>query len=115
MAFSNFMSKKRYNVNKRVMRFVFAITCPLTYHLSQTLHLYAIGAFKMSSYYCIKVVKERKGLSCIYEKCVSSPVLFLCMIFVEITFCPSINLEQPVMVLVHFSYVFIKYVAKCAT
>ena len=50
------------------MRFIFAITCPLTYHLSQTLHLYAISAFKISSYYCIKVVKERKGLSCIYKK-----------------------------------------------
>ena len=84
------------------MRFIFAITCPLTYHLSQTLHLYAIRAFKISSYYCIKVVEERKGLSCIYEKYVFSPVLFLCMIFVEITFCPSINLEQSVMVLVLF-------------
>ena len=84
------------------MRFIFAITCPLTYHLSQTLHLYAISAFKISSYYCIKVVKERKGLSCIYEKYVFSPVLFLRMMFVEITFCPSINLEQPVMVLVLF-------------
>ena len=59
------------------MRFIFAITCPLTYHLSQTLHLYAISAFKISSYYCIKVVKERIGLSCIYEKYVFSLVLFL--------------------------------------
>ena len=39
---------------------------------------------------------------CLYEKYVFSLVLFLCMIFVEITFCPSINLEQPVMVLVFF-------------
>ena len=34
-----------------------------------------------------------------------SLVLFLCMIFAEILFCPSINLEQPVTVLVLFSYV----------
>ena len=77
------------------MRFIFAITCPLTYHLSQTLHLYAIRDMQ-------KVVKERKGLSYIYKKYDFSPVLFVCMIFVEITFCPSINLEQPVMVLVFF-------------
>ena len=40
-----------------------------------------------------------------FEKYVFSPVLFLGMIFAEVTFCPSINLEQPVMVLVLFSYV----------
>ena len=43
-----------------------------------------------------------EGFSCLYEKYVSSPVFFLCMIFAEITFCPSINLEQPVMVLALF-------------
>ena len=36
---------------------------------------------------------------------VFSPDLFLGMIFAEIRFCPSINLEQPAMVLVLFSYV----------
>ena len=99
---SSIFLRKRYNVNKRVMRFIFSITCPLTYHLSQTLLLHAISAFKISLYYCINVVKERKGLSCIFEKYVFSPVLFLCMIFVEITFCPSINLAQLVKVLVVF-------------
>ena len=39
------------------------------------------------------------------KKYVFSPVLFLCMIFAKIPFCPSINLEQPVMVLALFSYV----------
>ena len=70
LAFSNFLSKKRYNLS--------------SYHLSQTLHVYAISAFKVLSYYCIKVVQEKqKGFFCLYEKYVFSPVLFLCMIFVE--------------------------------
>ena len=46
-----------------------------------------------------------EGFFCLCEKYVFFPVLFLCMIFAEITFCPSINLEQPVMVLDLFSYV----------
>ena len=48
---------------------------------------------------------EKNGFFCLYEKYVFSPVLFICTIFAEITFCPSINLEQPVVVLVLFSYV----------
>ena len=51
-----------------------------------------------------------KGFFCLYEKSVFSPVPFLCMIFAEITFCPSINLEQPVMVLVLF---FLRYQLIC--
>ena len=70
---ANFLSKKRYNVNKRTLRFIFANYLS-SYHSSQTLHLYAISAFK----------------------------IFLCVIFAEITFCPSINLKQPVMVLIFF-------------
>ena len=70
---ANFLSKKRYNVNKRTLRFISANYLS-SYHLSQTLHLYAISAFK----------------------------IFLCVIFVEITFCPSIKLKQPVMVLLFF-------------
>ena len=46
--------------------------------------------------------QNKKGSFSLYEKHVFSPVLFLYMIFAEITFCPSINLEQPVMVLVLF-------------
>ena len=49
--------------------------------------------------------REKEGFFCLYEKYVSSRVLFLCMIFAEITLCPSINLEQLVMALVLFSYV----------
>ena len=52
----------------------------------------------------------RKGFSCLYEKYVFSPLPFLCMIFAEITFCSSINLEQPVMVLVLF---FLTYQLSC--
>ena len=70
---ANFLSKKRYNVNKRTLRFIFA-NYMSSYHLSQTLHLYAISAFK----------------------------IFLCVIFAKITLCPSINLKQPVMVLIFF-------------
>ena len=47
-------SKKRYNnVNKRVTIFIFAdyLSC---YYESQALHLYAISALKISSYYLIK-------------------------------------------------------------
>ena len=51
-----------------------------------------------------------KGFFCVYEKYVFSPVPFLCMTFAEITFCSSINLEQPVMVLVLF---FLTYRLSC--
>ena len=91
------VSKKRYNVNKRITRFIFAG------HLCNK-------RIQNSSYYFIKVgfsskKKKKKRFSCLYEKYVFSPVLFFGMIFAEITFCPSIKLEQPVMVLVLFSYV----------
>ena len=46
-----------------------------------------------------------KGFSLLYEKYVSCPVRVSCMIFAEITFCPSTNLKQPVIVLVLFLYV----------
>ena len=36
---------------------------------------------------------KNRGFFCLYENYVFSPVPFLCMIFAEITFCPSINLE----------------------
>ena len=52
----------------------------------------------------------KKGFFCLYEKYVFSPVPFLCMIFAEITFCSSINLEQPVMVLV---LLFLTYQLSC--
>ena len=51
---------------------------------------------------------QKKGFFFLYEKYVFSPVLLLYMIFAEITFCPSINLEQPVVTLVLFSYVSVK-------
>ena len=109
LAFCNFLSKERNNTKRRILRFIFANDLS-SYHLSQTLHLCAISAFKISSYYCIKVrccccfCCFFKGFSCLqlYENYVFSPVLFLCMIFPEITFCPSINLEKPVMVLIIF-------------
>ena len=115
LAFSNFLSKKRYNVSKRVMRFIFAITCPLTYHLSQTLHLYAISAFKISSYYCIKVVKERKGLSCINKK-----IRFLSrslrMHDLRGNYILSLNKPRTTSYgLRFFPYVLTKCVGKCAT
>ena len=47
--------KIRYNnVNKRITIFIFADYLS-SYYESQALHLYAIGAFKISSYYLIKV------------------------------------------------------------
>ena len=114
------MSKKRYNnVNKRITIFIFADYLS-SYYESQALHLYAVSAFKISSYYLIKVcflfcfcfcsVSFKKRFFCLYEKYVFSPVPFLCMIFAEITFCPSKNLEQPVMVLVLF---FLTYQLRC--
>ena len=50
--------------------------------------------------------EKTEGFSAYMKTTFSLPSPFLCMIFAEITFCPSINLEQPVMVLVlFFSYV----------
>ena len=97
------MSKKRYNnVNKRITIFIFADYLS-SYYERQALHLYAIRAFKISSYHLTKVcVFFLKRVFCLYENYVFSPVPFLCMIFAEITFCPSINLEQPVMILLLF-------------
>ena len=109
------MSKKRYNnVNKGITIFIFTDYL-LSYHESQALHLYAISAFKICSYYLIKVcffcfVFLKKGFFCLYEKYVSFPVPFLCMIFAEIAFCPSINLQQSVIVLVLF---FLTYQLSC--
>ena len=115
------MSKKRYNnVNKRITIFIFADYLS-SYYESQALHLYAMSAFKFSSYDSIKVCFFyflffwvlfflKKGFFCLYEKYVFSPVPFSCMIFAEITFCSSINLEQPVMVLALF---FLTYQLSC--
>ena len=57
-------------------------------HLSQILHVYAISAFKISSYYCIKV--------CFFI------FLLIFMTFAGIAFCPSVNLEQQVILLILF-------------
>ena len=113
------MSKKRYNnVNKRISIFIFADYLS-SYYESQARHLYAISAIQISSYYLIKVCGFffvlfcfylKKGFFCLYEKYVFSSVPFLCIIFAEITFCSSINLEQPVMVLVLF---FLTYQLSC--
>ena len=46
------MSKERYNVNKRITRFIFADYLFSCYY-SQALQLYAISAFKIASYYFI--------------------------------------------------------------
>ena len=48
------VSTERYNVNKRITRFIFAVYL-FPYYLSQTLHLYAISALKIPSYYFIEV------------------------------------------------------------
>ena len=49
---------------------------------------------------------KKKGFFCLYEKYAFSLVLFLCMIFTEITFCPSIKPKtSSYVVLVLFSYV----------
>ena len=109
------VSKKRYNdVNRRITIFISADYLS-SYCKSQALHLYAISAFKISSYYFIKVCLLRlflffKGFSAYVKNTFSVPAPLLCMIFAEITFCPSINLEQPVMVLVLF---FLTYQLSC--
>ena len=115
------MSKKRYNnVNKRITIFIFADYLRLSsYYESQALHFYVISAFKISScslikicffLFCFGFFFFKKGFFCLYEKYVFPPVPFVCMIFAEITFCSSINLEQPVMVLVLF---FLTYQLSC--
>ena len=43
---ANFLSKKRCNVNKTILRFIFANYLS-SYHLSQTVHLYVISEFKI--------------------------------------------------------------------
>ena len=48
------------------MRFIFANYLS-SYHYSQTLRLYAISAFKISSYYCIQVWIFL-GFSCLHLK-----------------------------------------------
>ena len=116
------VSKKRYNnVNKRITIFIFADYLS-SYYESQARPSLCNNAFKISSYYLIKVCVFcfvlflcfffflKKGFFCLYEKYVFSPVPFLCMIFAEMTFCSSINLEQPVMVLVLF---FLTYQLSC--
>ena len=56
--------KERYNnVNKRITIFTFADYLS-SYYESQALHLYAITAFKISSYYLMKVCY---GLSCLFS------------------------------------------------
>ena len=60
-------------------------------------------------FYCLQ--KKKKGFPAYMQKKVFAPVLFLGMIFAEITLCPSINLEQPVMVLVFFF--FLTYQLSC--
>ena len=102
------MSKN--NVNKRITIFIFADYLS-SYYESQARHLYAISAFKISSYYLINLCFfPFKGFFFLYEKYVFSHVSYLCMIFAEITFCSSINLKQPVMVLVLF---FLTYHLSC--
>ena len=107
------MSKKRYNnVNKRITIFIFADYLS-SYYESHVRHLYAISAFKVSSYFLIKVCVfffGKKKFFCLYEKYVFSPVPFLSSTFAEITFCSSINLEQPVMALALF---FLTYQLSC--
>ena len=56
-------------------------------------------------FYCLQ--KKKKGFPAYMQKKVFAPVLFLGMIFAEITLCPSINLEQPVMVLVFFFFSYV--------
>ena len=52
----------------------------------------------------------KKGFFSLYEKYVSFPVPFLCMIFAEITFSSLINLEQALTALVLF---FLTYQLSC--
>ena len=74
------MSKKQYNnVNKRITIFIFANYLS-SYYESQARHLYAISAFKISSYCLIKVSVFffwKKGFFSLYEKYVflSRPLL----------------------------------------
>ena len=111
------MAKKRYNtVNKRITKFIFADYLS-SYYKSQARHLYAISAFKISWSYLIKVCGFfclffflKKGFFSLYEKYVSFPVPFLCMIFAEITFSSLINLEQALTALVLF---FLTYQLSC--
>ena len=123
------MSKKRYNnVNKRITIFVFADYAVLLLRKSSSTSLcnkriqnflvlldksmfFGRFFFLLFVLFCFFLpFFLRNGFSCLYEKYVFSPVPFLCMIFAEITFCSSINLEQPVMVSVLF---FLTYQLSC--
>ena len=62
------LSKKWYNnVNKRITIFIFADYLS-SYYESQALHLYAISAFKISSFFLIKVCFFCFVLFCFFEK-----------------------------------------------
>ena len=52
------VSKERYNVNKRITRFRFADYL-FSYDLSQTLHLYAISAFKIMFLFLVFYFKKK--------------------------------------------------------
>ena len=96
--------KERYNVNEI---YICRLLVPLLLKSNSTslcnkrIENFLILLYKSMFF----VFLGKKAFFCLYEKYVYSHVFFLCMIFAEITFCPSINLEQPVMVLVLFSYV----------
>ena len=74
----------------------------MTYSLTTKVKLYISVQYAHPKFAGFTVQKSLyfRGFSFLYE----NYVFFLCMIFAEIAFCPSINLKQPVMVFFFFTY-----------
>ena len=104
------MSKKRYNnVNKNICRLLVLLLrkSSSTSLCNKRIQNFLVLLDKSMGFFLVFFdffffFFLKKGFCCLYEKYIFSPVPFLCMIFAEITICSSINLEQPVMVLVLF-------------
>ena len=88
--------------------FIFRFTGYLpSYHLSQSLHHYD---YKQSFLILLhRSLSFHNFPAFVYETYMFSAVLILLMIFAEIPFCPLINSEQPIMVLV----IFLMYQLSC--
>ena len=98
MAFRQlFLSKERYNLSKRILRSSFA-----GYERQTLYDLCAISALKISSYSWYKSLFLKNFPATAYEKQPSFRSGLLLLMFAEITFGPSINLKQPVIVLFLF-------------
>ena len=114
-----FVSKKRYNVNKRIARSVFADYL-FSYYESQTLHLYAkstLNFFLILLFIkvCCFLFFSFEGFSCLHEKYVFSPILLLGIIRLRGDYILSQNKPRTIFYGLSSFFLCISLVAECAT